>query len=79
MEQTAATRHALCLLYQSLLWIFNGDYMVEQPDEDKPIWELLSLIHVYNPDTQSWDYVGDVPHDYYLGRSVKLERTSLSS
>lgn len=58
--------------YCGRLVIFSGDYMVEQPDEDKPIWELLSLIHVYNPDTKSWDYVGDVPHDYYLGRSVKI-------
>ena len=59
--------------YCGQLVIFSGDYMVEQPDEDKPIWELLSLIHVYNPDTKSWDYVGDVPHCYYLGRSVKIE------
>ena len=58
--------------YHGQLVIFSGDCMVEQPDEDKPIWELLSLMHIYNPDTKAWDYVGNVPRDYYLGRSVKI-------
>ena len=58
--------------YQGHLIIFTGDQLVERPDEDKPIFKLIPLIHIYNPDTSSWNYVGDVSHGYYIGRSVHV-------
>ena len=56
--------------YQGHLITFTGGRQVELPDEDKPVWELVPLIHIYNPDTKTWDCVGDIPHGYYLGKSV---------
>ena len=58
--------------YQGYLIIFTGDQLIEKPDEDKPVFELIPLIHVYNPDTSSWSYVGKAPHGYYIGRSVHI-------
>ena len=52
--------------YQGHLITFTGDQEVERPDEDKPVWELVPLIHIYNPDTKTWDCVGDIPIGYYL-------------
>ena len=56
--------------YQGHLITFTGGRRVELPDEDKPVWELVPLIHIYNADTKTWDCVGDIPHGYYLGKSV---------
>ena len=53
--------------YQGRLVIFTGDHKVEQPEQGKAVWELISLIHIYNPDTKCWDHVGKVPHDYLVG------------
>ena len=58
--------------YQGHLITFTGDHKVERPDEDEPVWELVPLIHIYNPDTKTWDCVGDIPHGYYLGISVHI-------
>ena len=30
------------------------------------------MIHIYNPDTKSWDHVRDVPYSYLLGKSVHI-------
>ena len=59
--------------YQGHLIIFTGDQLVEKPEEDKPIFKLIPLIHIYNPDTSSWNYVGNVSHGYYIGRSVHVK------
>ena len=58
--------------YQGRLITFGGGHKVEQPDEDKPVMESVPLIHMYNPDTRTWDCVGDIPHGYLLGRSVHI-------
>ena len=63
--------------YQGHLITFTGGRKVEQPDEDKPVWELVPLIHIYNPDTKTWDCVGDIPHGYYLGRSVHIREDKI--
>ena len=65
--------------YQGHLITFTGGRMVERPDEDKPVWELVPLIHIYNPDTKTWDCVGDIPHgyEYYLGRSVHIREDKI--
>ena len=51
---------------------FGGIRLVEQPNDKPPKWELTPLIHIYNPDTKSWDCVGEIAHKYYLGRSVHI-------
>ena len=63
--------------YQGHLITFTGDHEVERPDEDKPVWELVPLIHIYNPDTKTWDCVGDIPHGYLLGKSVHIRENKI--
>ena len=63
--------------YQGHLITFTGDHKVEQPGEDKPVWELVPLIHIYNPDTKTWDCVGDIPIGYYLCMSVHIRENKI--
>ena len=63
--------------YQGHLITFTGDQEVEIPDEDKPVFELVPLIHIYNPDTKTWDCVGDIPIGYYLGMSVHIRENKI--
>ena len=63
--------------YTDYLITFTGDCMVEQTDEDSAICQLVPLMHLYNPDTDSWDYVDNASHGYYLGRSVHLSPNEL--
>ena len=63
--------------YQGHLITFTGDCMVERPGEDKLVWELVPLIHIYNPDTTTWDCVGSVPIGYYLGVSVHIRENRI--
>ena len=58
--------------YHGHLIIFNGDCKVEQVKEDKSAWELVQRSYLYNPSTESWDYVGDDFHNYKLGKAVHL-------
>ena len=54
--------------YQGRLIIFNGDRKVEQSGN----WELVQMSYLYNPNTKSWDHVGNDFHDYELGKVVHL-------
>ena len=63
--------------YQSRLITFTGCHMVEQPNEHNSMWKSVSLIHIYNPDTQSWDCVGEFSYGYLLGRSVHIEEDKI--
>ena len=63
--------------YQGHLITFTGGRKVERPEEDKPVCELVPLIHIYNPDTKTWDCVGDIPHGYYLGESVHIRENKI--
>ena len=58
--------------YEDRLITFGGDGLVERPDEDTPVWEFFPPINIYNPDTKSWDHVGDIPHGYYLGKAIHI-------
>ena len=58
--------------YQGHLIIFNGDCKVEQIGKRKSAWELVQQSYLYNPNTKSWDYVGDDSHNYELGKAVHL-------
>ena len=37
-----------------------------------PGYQSVPLIHIYNPYTNTWDYVGEIPYEYLLGRSVHI-------
>ena len=63
--------------YKSHLIIFTGDHRVEQPEQRKSAWELISQIHLYNPVTKSWDHVGTVPFNYLIGRSIHIRGNKL--
>ena len=63
--------------YQGHLITFTAGLKVERPDEDKPVFELVPLIHIYNPDTKTWDCVGDIPIGYLLGMSVHIRENKI--
>ena len=63
--------------YQGRLITFSGDHKIEHPDERKPVYEIVPFIHIYNPDTMSWDYIGEIPHTYMLGKSLYLKENKL--
>ena len=58
--------------YQGRLITFGGFHSVEQPDIDKPVHKSVPLIHTYNPYTNTWDCVGEIPYEYLLGASVHI-------
>ena len=58
--------------YQGRFIIFNGEHKVEQSGMKKLAYELVQMCYLYNPNTNSWDYVGDDFHDYELGRSINV-------
>ena len=58
--------------YQGHLISFGGFHFVEQPNRDKPVAQSVPLIHIYNHLTNTWDYVGKIPYEYLLGRSVHI-------
>ena len=58
--------------YQGHLITFGGGHLVEQPDIDKPAFQSVPLIHTYNPYTNTWDCVGEIPYEYLLGKSVHI-------
>ena len=63
--------------YQGRLITFTGGHWIKHSNKDKPTWESVPLIHIYNPETMSWDCVGDVPHGYYLGKSVHVSQNKI--
>ena len=58
--------------YQGRLIILNGDYWCKQSGVSESVWKLAQQSYLYNPNTKSWDYVGDDLHDYELGKSVYI-------
>jgi len=63
--------------FEGHLITFTGDQLVERPDEDNPIFKLIPFIHLFNSDTSSWNYVGDVPLGYYIGRSIHITENKI--
>ena len=55
--------------YQGRLIAFTG---FEVPTKSVSLYKLVPLIHIYNPDTLSWDCVGSISFGYALGRSVYI-------
>ena len=58
--------------YQGHLITFSGGHRVEQSDIDKPAYQSVPLIHIYNPYTNTWDCVGEIRYEYLLGKSVHI-------
>ena len=56
---------------------FTGDRKVERLDEDKPVMELVPLIHIYNPGTETWDCVGKSPSKYLMGMSAHISENKI--
>ena len=58
--------------YQGHLITFGGGYAVEQQDNQELNWQSVSLIHLYNPITKTWECVGEIFHGYSLGKLVHI-------
>ena len=58
--------------YQGHLITFSGGHWVEQSNKDEPVYQSVPLIHIYNPYTNTWDCVEEIPYEYLLGRSVHI-------
>ena len=58
------------ICYQGRLITFTGIHLVEEPNRSKIVHKLVPMIHIYNPDTLSWDCMGYISCKYALGRSV---------
>ena len=63
--------------YQGHLIAFNGISLVERPGEEKPVYQLVPQIHLYNPNTRCWDCVGSIDYPYNLGRSVHVKENNI--
>jgi len=63
--------------YENHLITFGGDCLIERPEEDRPVWEYVSWINIYNPEMKSWNCVGQYPHGYYLGKSIHIGSTKI--
>ena len=61
--------------YKYHLITFGGDCLIERPEEDH--WEFVSLINIFNPELKSWNCVGEIPHGYYLGKSVHISNNKI--
>ena len=63
--------------YQGHLITFGGGHKVELPDKDKPVWQSIPLIHIYNPDTRTWDCVAEIPYEHLLGLSICIKENNI--
>ena len=58
--------------YQDRLITFSGDYKIEKPNTENPVYQSVPLIHTFNNYTNTWDCVGEIPYEYLIGRSVHI-------
>ena len=58
--------------YQGHLITFGGGHKIEQTSKDDLVFKSVPLIHIYNPYTNTWDCVGEIPYEYSLGISVHI-------
>ena len=68
--------------YQGHLITFTGDYQAKKSTnfiivKTKPTYELVPLVYIYNPDTKSWQHVGEVPCEFLLGVSVHIKENRI--
>ena len=58
------------ICYQGRLITFTGIHLAEELNRSEIVRKLVPMIHIYNPDTLSWDCVGYFSYKYALGRSM---------
>ena len=58
--------------YQDHLITFGGGHKIEQTRKDNLVFKSVPLIHIYNPYTNTWDCVGEIPFEYLLGTSIHI-------
>ena len=68
--------------YQGHLITFSGDYQVRPlrklfAKKSQLEWTAVPLIYIYNPNTKSWQMVGQNPYGYLLGMSVHLSENKI--
>ena len=63
--------------YRGRLIVFGGFHRVEQPNIHKLVYQSVSLIHIYNPYTNTWDCVGRIPFECLLGTSVHIRENDI--
>ena len=64
--------------YQGRLITFGGSHKVEGPQECyEPVFQSVPLIHIYNPNTRTWDCVGEIPQAYLLGKSIHMQENTI--
>ena len=64
--------------YQGRLITFGGSHKVEGSRECyKPVVQSIPLVHIYNPDTRTWDHVGEIPQTYLLGKSIHIQENMI--
>ena len=63
--------------YLGRLITFSGDYKIEKPNTEKPVYQSVPLIHIFNNYTNTWDCVGEIPCEYLIGRSVNLRNNKI--
>ena len=61
------------------LVVFGGRCKLGTLEDGQLQYKVVSPIHLYNEDTDAWDYVGHVPKEYcyWLGCTVPLEQNKL--
>ena len=63
--------------YQGRLITFGGGYQVEQANKHTHMFQSVPLIHIYNPDTRTWDCIGEIPCGYLLSKSVHIRENKI--
>ena len=63
--------------YQGHLITFGGEHQVEHSDKDKPEFQSVPPIHIYNPATRTWDCIGKIPYEHLLGMSVHIRENKI--
>ena len=63
--------------FQGHLIVFNGINLVEHPGKVESQYQLVPLVHLYNPNTRCWDCVGSSDYPYNLGRSVHIRENKI--
>lgn len=62
--------------YQGRLITFGG-FLVDQTNTDKQVRKSIPRIHLYDPNTESWDCVEEIPYGHIFGLSVQLNKSKI--
>ena len=62
--------------YQGRLITFGG-CLIDQTNKEKQVRESIPRIHLYDPNTESWDCVEKIPYGHIFGLSVQLNESKI--